>query len=481
MTKLPSWLAIRPRSLSTRFILIGVIITFVIALHTFDSPSSLRTSDWSSILSPHQHHSSCTPEQWSSGRWVYTPTSDLANLTRPEQALSLAGFEGCAADREYKWHLGTDRKERWGRFPNVSSYRWMPSSQCDVRPLDGAAMVKDYGGEWRVVFNWRCAQFHPFAFSSHFPNFIDSISENHFFSLSCLLYPHVRATPNHTENTPYDHAWQQNLYLSPTSPLISEIAMPEGFSIKNTPLVSFRRVDLLLNGTELNALYHSPAFSIEPDDLDSQELSSQYNKAESVFGDDAFWSLSPSEYMPMFLDSLPDANYGTLVVSTAGHWTTTTLGAFRDNGAGKHAGFGILNVLAFFKVVIRAWAEEVQDAITEYRKNGGRRPKQPTENITAWVNIPLELAVDSGLQHKIPGQRFETEYDELLSSSSEFPDIHYLPIERPGRLRPDAHVSSDCLHIMSGAGVLEGWSHYIWHFVTREGRRKDMMTSQSPP
>ncbi|KAG1739289.1 hypothetical protein EDB19DRAFT_851183 [Suillus lakei] len=473
MTKLPSWLAIRPRSLSTRFILIGVIITFVIALHTFDSPSSLRTSDWSSILSPHRQHSSCTPEQWSSGRWVYTPTSDLANLTRPEQALSLAGFEGCAADREYYWHLGADRKERWGRFPNVSSYRWMPSSQCDVRPLDGAAMVKDMveNGGWFLIG--------------------DSISENHFFSLSCLLYPHVRATPNHTENSPYDHAWQQNLYLSPTSPLISEIAMPEGFSIENTPLVSFRRVDLLLNGTELNALYHSPAFSIEPDDLDSQELSSQYTKAESVFGDEAFWSLSPSEYMPMFLGSPPDANYGTLVVSTAGHWTTTTLAALRDNDAGEHAGHGIWNVVAFFKVVIRAWAEEVQDAITEYRKNGGRRPKQvviraylpghenchdifePTENITPWVNIPWNWPW-------IPD--FNTEFQELLlsSSSSEFPDIHYLPIERPGRLRPDAHVSSDCLHIMSGAGVLEGWSHYIWHFVTREGW-KDLTTSQSPP
>jgi hypothetical protein len=43
-----------------------------------------------------------------------------------------------------------------------------------------------------------------------------------------------------------------------------EIIMPEGFSIENTPLVSFRRVDLLLNETELHTLYHSSAFLLNP-------------------------------------------------------------------------------------------------------------------------------------------------------------------------------------------------------------------------
>jgi hypothetical protein len=70
--------------------------------------------------------------------------------------------------------------------------------------------------------------------------------------------------------------------------------------------------------------------------------------------------------------------------------------------------------------------------------------------------------------------------------AARYPDIHYLGIDRPALLRPDAvraalslrssarglmtlqHAAGDCLHIMSGAGVLEGWSHYIWHFVTRE-------------
>ncbi|KAG2123765.1 hypothetical protein DEU56DRAFT_983755 [Suillus clintonianus] len=461
MIRVPSLLAIRHRFLPTKFVLLGVFITFVIALYTFSSPYSFRLSEWSPLLSLQRQRSSCTPEQWSSGRWVYTPTSDLETLTRPEQALALAGFQGCAADREYRWHLGVDFEEQWGRFPNVSSYKWVPSSQCNVQPLNGAAMIKDMveNGGWFLIG--------------------DSISENHFFSLSCLLYPHVRATPNHTLNAPYDHAWQQNLYLLPTSPIISEITMPEGFSFEHTPLVSFRRVDLLLNGTELDALYHSSAFPGGLANSDIENPISIPTKAESLFGREPFWSVSPSEYVTAFLDSPPNANYGTLVVSTAGHWTTSTLGAFHDKNG----------ILGFFKFAIRAWASEVQDAITEYRKKGGKRPKQvvvraylpghenchnifdPTEDITPWVGVPWNWPW-------IPD--FNTEFQELLSTSPEFPDIFYLPIERPGRLRPDAHVTRDCLHIMSGAGVLEGWSHYIWHFVTRESHRKDLMTPHSP-
>lgn len=84
---------------------------------------------------------------------MYSPNSDLQALTRPEQALEFAGFEGCAADREYRWHLGTDQEEQWNRFPNVSSYKWLPSRQCNVRPLNGAAIVKDMveSGGWLLL------------------------------------------------------------------------------------------------------------------------------------------------------------------------------------------------------------------------------------------------------------------------------------------------------------------------------------------
>jgi hypothetical protein len=78
---------------------------------------------------------------------------------------------------------------------------------------------------------------------------------------------------------------------------------------------------------------------------------------------------------------------------------------------------------------------------------------------------------------------------KILSSKRKFPNIYYLPIDRPARLRPDAvsrslasslayltpcflqHATGDCLHIMTGAGILEGWTHYIWQFISRESPR----------
>lgn len=144
---------LKPRYLSTKVIALGALLTFAITLYTFSSPEfSLRSLDWSSIFAGRQR-GICSPEAWSSGYWTYSPNIDLPALTNADQALAFAGFEGCAADREYYWHLGTDHPEEWDRFPKVSSYKWQPSSECNVRPLNGAAMVKDMveQGGWLLL------------------------------------------------------------------------------------------------------------------------------------------------------------------------------------------------------------------------------------------------------------------------------------------------------------------------------------------
>jgi len=48
------------------------------------------------------------------------------------------------------------------------------------------------------------------------------------------------------------------------------------------------------------------------------------------------------------------------------------------------------------------------------------------------------------------------------------PRLHFLRLDRPGALRPDAHSLEDCLHFAIGAGVLEDWNRYIDHFVRWE-------------
>ena len=168
------------------------------------------------------------------------------------------------------------------------------------------------------------------------------MTENHFFSLSCILYPYVFATPDYTHGD-FDRAWQQNLYLKPSSTLLSTLSLPEGFDIASTPLVTFRRIDLLLSKDELISIHKS-----------SQPENSTLNDT-SLFSDDVIWTLPVAEYLNEFLAPLPKANYATMVVSTAGHWT--------DYLFQKVEPPGMEGILSLFEVAMGRWAEEVQSAL----------------------------------------------------------------------------------------------------------------------
>lgn len=171
----------------------------------------------------------------------------------------------------------------------------------------------------------------------------------------------MRATPNYTENPYFDRAWPQHLYLNPSSPLVPSLSLPANFSIEKTPLVTFRRVDLLLEKQELidlhRELYNPPANF-------------------SLFSEEGFWSLSPKEYMPIFTAPAPEANYGTLIASTGGHWTTTLLHGFHDESK-EHSGYGIFDVLEFFEKAMQKWAKDVQDALYADQRNGNLGVKIP--------------------------------------------------------------------------------------------------------
>ncbi|KAF9000458.1 hypothetical protein BDQ17DRAFT_1359645 [Cyathus striatus] len=368
------------------------------------------------------HSTSCTPGEYANGSWAPIPARTAATImSEPEQALSFSGFEGCASSREFYWHLASDTPGQYERFPKAQSYAWEPSSQCGIAPLDGGEMVKEMvqGGGWLLI-------------------------GEPLLLLSCLLYPHVRATPNYTANPHWDRAWPQNLYLSPTSPLLHTLSLPPGFDIHTTPLVTFRRIDLLVDQAEL--------------DMDT-----------------------PCPNLPRYFHcSLPGANYATMIVSTGGHWTTTLLSGLKDE---SKPGDGIDSVLQLFEVSMQYWAKEVQERLWSAQR--GSRGRGMRRRVLVRAYLPGHEDCHS---HREPWKeivpfvwgwynwgRFGSLMGflrfKVVSDKTKYPDIHYLGIDRPARLRPDAHTTGDCLHIMTGAGVLEGWSHYIWHYVTRELRR----------
>ncbi|PIL29704.1 hypothetical protein GSI_08142 [Ganoderma sinense ZZ0214-1] len=85
---------------------------------------------------------------------------------------------------------------------------------------------------------------------------------------------------------------------------------------------------------------------------------------------------------------------------------------------------------------------------------------------TPWNQSPTEYV--KLFTTLLPERNYPTtiigEYNDAFKAvlkSRKYPDIRFLLIDRPTLLRPDAHATGDCLHIMSGAGVLKAWSHYI--------------------
>ncbi|KAF7790710.1 hypothetical protein EIP86_001666 [Pleurotus ostreatoroseus] len=436
-----------------RLIILGGVVTFLLTVWTLhpSSPTLGSSLALSNVLSSPRKSSPCSPSLWSAGQWkrMEQPRSS-STVQSVADVLALEGFQGCASDREYKWHLAAD-EDQWDRFPDVASYIWTPPDECNVRSLDTEALVQDLveKGGWLLIG--------------------DSVTENHFFSISCLLYPHVIATPNYTLNPFWDRAWPQNLYLNPNSPLVPHLKPPAGFNLSTTPLVTFRRVDLMLTQDQLNGLYKTS----HPDRIGD-------NEDFTLFGGDGIWEIDPREVLRIFTAPLPEANYGTLITSTAGHWTVGTFPALRDDA---EMGQGIQNVLDLFDEAMPVWADIMQDwlSVDEKLNNRGYTAGGRKREVMVRAYLPGH---DGCHNIKHPWETYE-QADQALSynwgyiptfnklferalDSPKYPNVHFLPIDQPALLRPDAHSGGDCLHLMSGSGVIEGWSHYIWHYVTRE-------------
>ncbi|TFK22221.1 hypothetical protein FA15DRAFT_671767 [Coprinopsis marcescibilis] len=501
------------RTRSRKIVLLACLSTAVLLLlylGTYRDPLSgwsLGTMSFGILRGAGRLRSVCSPEEYAAGNWLYRPyhtrpgpltkTYDtnstileegdddpftenpaiLRNMTKSQDIFNFTRFDGCASSREYFWHLAADSHKQFDRFPGPTEWEWVPGGRCKspsgLRDWNREDVVKEFaeGGGWLLVG--------------------DSVTENHFFSLSCLLYPHVIGFPDYNKLTGmYDRSWAQHLYLNPDSPILKDINLPSGFNLSSTPLVTFRRVDLLWSKSELETMHKE----LHPEFYDTTS-----SEGFSLFGEERTWSIPPKEYLDIFYKPLPEGNYATMVVSTAGHWTTNLFRGYHlDEKNKKHDGppIGYDALIGFYNEVMSRWAEDVQHRLTIEKSNdvshaqrlgriwstkdsAGNRRRDKKVLVRAYLPGHEDCHKKRSPCEEIqPFQwnfwnwpiiwKFNEVFKNLLSVRSEHPDVIYLPIDRPGRLRPDAHSTGDCLHIMSGAGVLEGWSHYIWHFITRE-------------
>ncbi|KAF5335122.1 hypothetical protein D9611_010906 [Ephemerocybe angulata] len=333
----------------------------------------------------------CSPEEYAQGQWVRRPywtrpspltrtnTSeqiyrDLLHgahgpekLTSKEDILKFARMEGCASDGEDIWNqFAVTNEEQWDRFPKALEWEWIPGGRCTgksgLRDWDLEGFLRDLveGGGWLLI-GGRV----PFlrAYASVIDTNPDSITGNHFFSISCLLYPHVVIG----KSTSYERDRLQSLYLDPSSPFAGRFQLPEGFNIKTTPLVSFKRVDLLWSVNDLASMHKA----LHP------EFYSPSNSFK-LFGDTAVWTVSPEVYLNIFLGPVATANYKTMIVSSAGHWTMDLFhGYHRAHGSdGSTLNdsrllfpsdfeelepiLGYDGLLIFFREAMEHWANAVQ-------------------------------------------------------------------------------------------------------------------------
>ena len=150
------------RSRKVRVVLITGLAVFLLVslpmamLHILRQRSFLEDSEESFL----DDSTPCSPEAYSSGRWVWDPRTSITKMTHKEQAFLFSGIESCASDREVWWNLGADKEEQFFRFPKAQSYKWHPGKACwGLRPLDSEKLLKDLvekGGWYLVGGSFHC-------------------------------------------------------------------------------------------------------------------------------------------------------------------------------------------------------------------------------------------------------------------------------------------------------------------------------------
>lgn len=138
-------------SQTAKLVLIGGLVTFLLSAYTFHPASSNLRNSVSGLFSTKQQ-TQCSPELWASGQWTRHPKSTKQNVTSMADVLEMQGFAGCASDREYRWHLGSE-DDQWYRFPEVTAYQWTPPASCNARQFDREDVIRDMveKGGWLLL------------------------------------------------------------------------------------------------------------------------------------------------------------------------------------------------------------------------------------------------------------------------------------------------------------------------------------------
>jgi hypothetical protein len=141
-----------------RFLAVSAVIVLCLLVLFSQHPASGDHFLSLSRASAASHAGNCSPADYGAGHWqLRVPARHPPNVTvmrTPADAYTFSGFSGCASNREVPWHLATDNKDQYSRFPAAHDYEWIPGPGCkDLTPWSKdevvTSLVRD--GGWLLL------------------------------------------------------------------------------------------------------------------------------------------------------------------------------------------------------------------------------------------------------------------------------------------------------------------------------------------
>ncbi|TKA52847.1 hypothetical protein B0A53_04543 [Rhodotorula sp. CCFEE 5036] len=422
-------------------------------------------SPWATIwdASPDFHNRGCA-QNWHRGDWylgLVPPGSQPGPISSPENA---AGPQGEWPMSRYRrqaagwvWEPGTEVCDEEVELP------WYEMSEVVVAGTLGeedegtVRLLQDLidRGGWLILG--------------------DSLSEGHFMSLSCTLFPHVRAVWPYPAMSEWRQIKEEHLLLSRESPLVAagRLVVPDDWDWDGTPLVSHVRTDHGLAPIELVQAYEDLRSSPPNETSRFAELLSPASRAnpQPLLTDVETFSPTLDYMLELFLRPSGPRNITTEISPSYGASTTPADAIELERRTTQSARYRALIFSTgahfssrHFNLVVEALGKASEDEKRD--KEVIVRPTSNGHDDCHAAKGPLK-DVD---RNKSSMYSWKDMWDmndraEALVQKLAHPQVSWLDITRPSTLRPDAHTNDDCLHLSMGTGVVEGWTRYLAYWL----------------
>ncbi|KAG0145486.1 hypothetical protein CROQUDRAFT_45683 [Cronartium quercuum f. sp. fusiforme G11] len=406
----------------------------------------------------------CSAERWSSGQWVMRTDPPPTSYKSIPDLLHWAGFPAdfCAAndrlghhlviphegESRLEWTPQKDNKFTWKGRMRLSSYKWKSGCQSDGNPEQQMTPEKLLlklinEGSWMLMG--------------------DSLTNQWMTSLSCYLAPYVLSVPDWSQissptlDNPYVNAHredlEEHLYLNPNSTFVQSLNLPKSFNISSTPLVTTLRADLLFNSQDFYEILQND--SLIRNVAGRQYLGMMDMSARPFRWGDTIYEIPVETYFKRFID--PKINYSKFIASTGPHWTRSTFSISTPE------------ITHIFRKAMSHWSKLAIQALDSKDGQGKQIILKSshfghTDCVSARLyGIPWDdVRFGSNMLYNWLEINTLNNVGKIVLESFNHPRLRFLGLDRPGALRPDAHVLMDCLHLAVGTGVVEGWTEFLY-------------------